>query len=497
MPAANFVNGVATVRVPPGKYTAVAALRDCLGAGCPLAFVGDTEIDVTADTTLEFDGRTADPITVDVRTHNVAPVEQNIGWGQWDAQGRLVGGAIFQSAQPYELFAAETEPVTTGTFEFFHRQVLVDPVLRFNGPVVIDADYVETGRIPDDLTYVIDEKALETEFSRDHSEVATNTPQAAFDEIRFFVRPWVPLAFGVLHAFTGPLERESHTRAVSDSLVLRAVRQFPSGPGALVGGVQGQWTDYTPGEDTESSWFRGPFHPTFVVNGRIPLPTFTTRTARTSTSVRTNLTEFTDADPTHVAYTNAFNPVNPFVGLQTAFRLYQDGTLIASQAKGSGTFNVAPGDHELRLEMDTTTTSNHDWSQRSTATKTAWTVQSPEPEGTAQTVLPLLHVDYDVPLNLRNVLDRPGVSPIKFQVRHQDGATAAKVERLKVWFSIDDGQKWIPALVLKSGGAGNYWTPFPVLPHRQQEISIKVEAWDSDGNRIQQEITRAFGINTR
>lgn len=112
-----------------------------------------------------------------------------------------------------------------------------------------------------------------------------------------------------------------------------------------------------------------------------------------------------------------------------------------------------------------------------------------------------MHVDYDVPVNLLNRVEAPGVTIIKLHVRHQQGAPVVPIAGLEVLASPDDGATWAPVQRVVSRGDGDY--DAILLTSRSTghlpggHLSLKVSAWDIGGNRIDQEIIRAFALTSR
>lgn len=118
----------------------------------------------------------------------------------------------------------------------------------------------------------------------------------------------------------------------------------------------------------------------------------------------------------------------------------------------------------------------------STKTSTEWTFRSRP----AEERLPLLLVDYALPLDPRG---HPDGDTATFTVSRVAGAASAKATGLKLWTSLDDGVTWQVADV--SGTGGTYSAR---LPHagEGQAMSLRVEATDSGGGRIDQTILRAY-----
>ncbi|NUT94580.1 MAG: hypothetical protein HOY78_21435, partial [Saccharothrix sp.] len=97
--------------------------------------------------------------------------------------------------------------------------------------------------------------------------------------------------------------------------------------------------------------------------------------------------------------------------------------------------------------------------------------------------LPLLEVDYAVPLDLRNSAKAGLPLPVRFTVQRQAGAGQAKIRDLKAYASFDDGATWVPVrtLVPRGGKPGDY-------------VSLRVTASDTEGNTVDQTVLRAYRL---
>ncbi|WP_285630925.1 S8 family serine peptidase [Lentzea sp. NBRC 102530] len=114
----------------------------------------------------------------------------------------------------------------------------------------------------------------------------------------------------------------------------------------------------------------------------------------------------------------------------------------------------------------------------STAIRTEWDFA-----GSADGRLPLLEVDYAVPVDLRNSWKAGVPMPVKFSAARQSGAGKASVRSLQAYASFDDGVTWTPvkSLIPAGGQAGGF-------------VSLRVVATDSDGNKVDQTVKRAYRL---
>jgi hypothetical protein len=207
------------------------------------------------------------------------------------------------------------------------------------------------------------------------------------------------------------------------------------------------------------------------------------------------LIEWVDTHPGH------WSPGNTAVDT-TAFRLFQDGELIAEDLRPPGTgVPVTPDPATFRIEWDVAR--DAEWWTTSTRTATAWTFRSEH--HTAPPVFdvqPLVMVDYDVELDLRNTAphprDRGGPPVVGIQARHQAGADVPPIAAVRLWTSYDDGATWRERVGFDRGDGR-----FEFLLDRRDPlettgfVSVRVEAWDANDNRIEQEIIRAWRLATR
>ena len=121
-----------------------------------------------------------------------------------------------------------------------------------------------------------------------------------------------------------------------------------------------------------------------------------------------------------------------------------------------------------------------------THVNTAWTFRSAGPAGTARSALPLLSVDYALPLEAAN---HPTGGPATFTVRQAQGAPAQRVTTFQVWTSTDDGVTWQPTTVDRD--RDGYHAALPTVTGGQA-VSLRVKATADGGSGIEQTIIRAY-----
>ena len=175
-------------------------------------------------------------------------------------------------------------------------------------------------------------------------------------------------------------------------------------------------------------------------------------------------------------------------------RLLRDGELVGESEDKFGFFDVPAGPATFRLELDSSR--SEPWWRYSTAISSAWTFGSTG-EGTPEEPerLPLLLVDYDVPqADLAHQVRVGRPVTLGLGVRHQHGSEAAGVAAVTLDLSYDDGATWT-SVPVKPGSSGRF-TARVVHPASAAggAVTLRVDVRDRDGNRLQQTVTRAYGL---
>ncbi|OLF14235.1 hypothetical protein BLA60_03625 [Actinophytocola xinjiangensis] len=128
---------------------------------------------------------------------------------------------------------------------------------------------------------------------------------------------------------------------------------------------------------------------------------------------------------------------------------------------------------------------------------TTWTVRSARPaEGTTD-VLPVLSIDYDVPVDRTNAVPERSRTTVGLGLRYPVGNPGARPESVRAWVSFDDGVTWRTVPV--RGGRDGYTATVsnPDLGATNGFATLRVAATDVDGNAIDQTVTRAYRVKER
>ena len=177
------------------------------------------------------------------------------------------------------------------------------------------------------------------------------------------------------------------------------------------------------------------------------------KSVRNGDTLSVYVPEFTDSGTGHWSFAELAPGGGDFRGAgaatvsdTTAAVLYRNGQQIATSDNGAwGNFEVPAGNAAYRLDLATARDSD-DW-QFATQTRTSWTFHSDT--AASATLLPLLQLDYDVPVDAQNAVGSARTHTIGLTVRMQDGMAVPRGVKLKVEASYEDGKNWTTARTVK------------------------------------------------
>lgn len=473
------VDGRFSVSVPRGTYAVVSHMESVPEGDyrpSEMVFVAEPEVEVTEDTTVVLDARPASPIVIETPRHPTAEPLIPRMHGYWRKAAASDWYIQFQVNDPLPGFAVATDPVSVGEFEFYHLNVLGDEDYS-TSPYLYYLVYAEPGHVPAELRYVAHQGKLATVVNAFHSDIRNEEYSFSpyYLESRGFWRPWAEWAF--LKGGMIEVQRTRHEYLVPEGLrYLQQVRQR-----TLV--APQPLTSYTRAERRDWSWFESVWRPGFVI-----APTWfaTTPLERQGDTLALWAHEFVDAAGN---YDDA-NTTGRHITDTVDFKLYENDALIAQHNQLIGKWPVSPGPATYRLEAEITR-ELEGW-LTSPRTRTTWTVKSAG-TGAGLEVLPALQVDYEVDVDLSNRVRR-GAHSLKLRIGHLEGSSAPPLANVRVWISLDDGATWVVRRV-RTLGDGTRQVTLGVPPRTRAEfVSLRVHARDRDGNAIEQEVTRAYGI---
>jgi hypothetical protein len=104
--------------------------------------------------------------------------------------------------------------------------------------------------------------------------------------------------------------------------------------------------------------------------------------------------------------------------------------------------------------------------------------------------VPLLSVDYELPLDIAN---RPAGRDAAFTVHQAHGVDRQRITSLALWTSVDDGATWKKVPVSRDG-ADRFTARLPQAT-AGQAVSLRVAVKASGGSAFDQTIIRAYQTN--
>lgn len=168
--------------------------------------------------------------------------------------------------------------------------------------------------------------------------------------------------------------------------------------------------------------------------------------------------------------------------------LYRNGELVGeTDISALGQFEVPAERASYRLEAADTRSVGELTSQVSAV----WTFRSGHVDGEEFAKLPVSVVRFSPTLDANNAAPAGVTFDIPVRVQRQPGAPAAKVKRLTVEVSYDDGKTWRAAALRKSGDG---WVASVRHPSGAGFASLRAKATDSGGNTVTQTIVHAYRL---
>jgi hypothetical protein len=483
----------ATVQVPAGRYWVSGVISDFTHPNNPrAAWAGQPEVAVSTNTTVTLDGAATVPVTGSVTGRPTVMtsvgfhVERRFAGGIF---GGLAGGDVFAFGPNVarDLFAQPTGTARTGTFHVSTDFQLSSPAGRAK-PYVYDLYHPVGTQVPRSLAYTATPAGQATFARFNERFYALDGNTAPVFEARYGLTP-TGLA-------TGYLAIEDTTMPPGGSTL---TEYLSTGPGirwneevapSLTGpNLANDWvielpgfTRYAPGSQHTVDWVRQPFRPgpysgtRFSASGCTPHPTI-----RFPGGIHVELTDLQNLRDGYDCLTGI--PQWQQATSRT-MRLYRGRQLLGTTHSSVGDFLVpaAPASYKLVYADDTSRAL-----PVSTQTQTIWTFRSAAPAGGNVVRIPLLLVDYALPLGLDN---HPDGSTAVFTVARVAGTARARVTRFRLWTSLDNGDTWQKAPVRALAG-GRFSATLPqVTPG--QAVSLRVRAADAGGSGIEQTIMTAY-----
>ncbi|MFH8388621.1 S8 family serine peptidase [Streptomyces sp. NPDC018036] len=337
-----------------------------------------------------------------------------------------------------------------------------------NSPYVYDLSDPHPGQIPSTgLAYRPRPAELATVEMRFHGATPTQS-----GEWRSGFRPYRKYGSGYLLRQDMPATRTDYVSAQEGT---QWVETSGTGPGILLSS-QSTRTTYKPGSFQVRDWFKPVTHP---ANGGTYW-----WSQRQKTSLAFNIQPWSDSGDGHGGVIQPSGPAT------TSLKVYQDGTLIKSVNSSATTITRPPTTPSV-YTLDLTADRDADTYRLSPHTHTVWQVASaPVTDPTVIDRVAVLQMDYGVDTDLAGDA-RGGRQTLRLTPHHLAGAAGAgTIQGATLSVSYDDGTTWTP---VQTKGKSGTWTACYSAPHHGY-VSLRAEGWDDAGNRITQEVIRAYGL---
>jgi subtilisin family serine protease len=242
---------------------------------------------------------------------------------------------------------------------------------------------------------------------------------------------------------------------------------------------------YKRGDRLDQTWWRGPLTPTTGSENQ------TVIAGRDGDLIMLGIDDYQDAEPYH--WGQPYLLVGP--DATTTARIFRDGKLISESHHAWGDYEVGPEPSTYRVEHTVDRTAP--WWSTSTKTATTWTFRSARPKSPGTHTLPIIDLDWSLPLGLQNNAQELTVLPVTVRAGHIPGATARPVGRIDAWVSYDDGRQWYRLGLWREGNS--YRGVILNLPKHltSGHVSLRATVADGDGNRIDQTLIRAYSLTGR
>jgi hypothetical protein len=342
-----------------------------------------------------------------------------------------------------------------------------------NSPYVYDLVDPRPGRVPTDLTYRPRERDLAIVDVTFHG-----TTKYDGAEVRADFRPYRPYGLAFPQYFSMPGTRTDYVSAQKGTTW---EEDAMSGPNAYLFSTTAAHA-YKPGARDVNDWFGAVTRPR---DGARFYPSI-----RYDGWMSVNVQPWSDGGAGHSGYLVRGN--EPFLDTLN-MKVYENGTLVSDSTWASGSID-SPPPGKTTYTMDLTASRDPSVWRLSPRTHTVWTVISkPVADPDFGEVMPMLQLDYGVDTDLSGDA-RGGRQRLSLTASHLPGAVGTgKLTGASLSVSFDDGKTWHKVDLSKS--STGHWTTTFNAPSRGF-VSLRASAWDSVGNKITQEVVRAYGLGS-
>ncbi|MFI9811735.1 S8 family peptidase [Saccharothrix variisporea] len=448
--------GTSTRRLPKGDYQLFVTVSTGWRPGDPFSmFFRPTPLSMTKDQSVALDARQAQPISVKIDKPGLAQTVGQVG-GWWSAGDRIVGGAGTLTRDFENLFTAQSGPDAPADV---FSAVIAAGFLAGNEPY--NLAWLRSGRMFDGLAEVLADRdfaAVRTDYHRTKTGaigVKLTTPMLG------------PLA--IAFAMGGDVDQPGTRTEYYHGNGLTWTSDYLQAPGpddpinfALFNDPVG----YQPGRTYRESWNKTVLGPS--------LPDGSTSVVRDGNKITNSQSLLGDG-------TDRWGGVVYDFGRTSLFR---DGVKVGDSPRPNrGSWEVPADEATYRLESE----QKHSAFDFSTHIQLAQTFRSGHTD--TSTDLPVSVIRYTPDVDVDNRAKAGQLFRLPIQAQTQ---SSARVLRLELSVSYDDGKTWQKAYAIPTGAAK--WAAYLRHPAGQGFVSLKAKAVDHRGGTTEQTIIRAYGL---
>ncbi|WP_162907701.1 S8 family peptidase [Allorhizocola rhizosphaerae] len=467
--------GVITTRLPRGVYTVANNIRNAAETETTLLRV--PRLNLTADTEIVFDARTARQVRITVPDATAIPQATEVS-SQWDYNGsQLALGSVALTPLVYSGLTRDDTTLGSMRVKVGAKLVKPGPDGTFtNAPAVYHLAWFDVGTWPVGYERTVPASSLATVETQYGSQVPGSI---GYSEA--YPQPSAPgfnVSFGFPLETSLPFTREE---IYNTDAGVQWYTEFSERSGnADVVKLRSQLIPYQGGQRTTQVWNRGPFTP------QLATPVVPAHwVIRWGDTIGGQVPMWGDSAGHH-----------GFSDLQSAgdtyLTLYRDGQFIGSQSPlpslGTWQFPVPAGHGTYRLAI---TTQRNAPAVLATRTTVSWTFASGHVDPTSIVRLPLWSVRMAPPVDATSTA--PAGTTVTFPVTlaAQPNSSASSIRSLTIQYSTNDGVNWTSATVAPSGPG---YTATVTHPAGSGFVSLRLMASDWAGNQVEQTLIRAYRI---
>ncbi|MFB6725736.1 S8 family serine peptidase [Kribbella sp. NPDC056345] len=487
-------------KLPPGRYIVdgyTATLNDNGVGFAEVTYFTEPNLVIGAAGPITLDGRQARKLAVRQPVTDATAAATGIGVARTIGDGTYVGGVGVDNAGTANfvptMYVVPNRTVAPNKYTAYAHVAWVgmadgqDP----GGDQYLDSPYfyhdsaVWPGQIPANPSVITDPRDyahVDASYAGEPGYRANNYTFPALPQ-RDASGHWVPaFVFTPAAGMNLPFRRDEYysTKNVLWSFSNEVYKYTPEGGYEYLTLVDSEPKAYPAGRTTQVDWQRGVFGPSLpdprIGNpGRDALPW----SARDGDSLGIYVPSFADGVP---------NRLGDATLASEHTTLIRNGQEIgASDSLGIQTFAVPPD--EATYQLTKVTKRADSWTKLSPEISSRWTFRSKRTPDGVDTALPLLNVRYSPQLDERNRAPQGRFEfPVTVQTAFQ--APVRPIVGLQLSASFDDGKTWQEVPVRRTGAA--VWKAS--LDQTPGFVTLRAQALDAAGNRVDQTITRAYEV---